>query len=112
MNTKQCNTYINNTFAVANILEHYLLGDSDFHQGQLEDLERFYEDKMSDDEANWDDDGYLEYVRKTWITDFLQYHECVEAINVLEQISETYWRNPPVEYKRMKYLLNLSNIKY
>ena len=42
MNTKQCNIYVNNKFALANILEHFLLGDSDFHQGQLEDLERFY----------------------------------------------------------------------
>jgi len=117
MNTKQCNTYVNNKFALANILESFLLGDTDFHQGQLEDLERFYEDQMSEDEANWYDNekkGTIPYYLRRDIKElgFLQYTECVEAIKVLEQISETYWRNPPVEFLRLKYLLNLTNIKY
>jgi len=113
------NTHIANKFALANILEHYLLGDNDLHQGQLEDLERFYSDHNETHSPyvhphnkgiiynNW-----IEYFRKDSVTGFDQYDECVEAIKVLEQISDTFSNNAPVEFKRMKYLLNLSNIKY
>ena len=119
MNTKQCNIYVNNKFALANILEHFLLGDSDFHQGQLEDLERFYQDHNQEHYCDVypNDKGiiynnWIERFRKHDVPSFDQYTECIEAIKLLEQVSETYGKNPPVEFLRLKYLLNLTNIKY